>query len=384
MQAGLAPSILLARPKHSTCTHSRASWSDSLLIGRMTDTTGASSGAHHTSQAPALAPALASKTRHIRSQAARISVVVPCFNEQEVIAMSHARLKATLDTLSKDANISHEIIYVDDGSRDTTAQILDQIAASDPHVRVILLSRNFGHQAAVTAGLEAVTGDCAVIIDADLQDPPELIADMVGLWRDGSDVVYGQRTDRDGESAFKLTTARYFYRGRNALSDVEIPLDVGDFRLIDRCVVEALGHMPERDRFLRGMVAWAGYRQTALPYRRAARAAGQSKYPLRKMIVFALDGMLSFSLAPLRFVLTLGFAITVLAMFGIGYALINRLFTDQWVSGWTMLFIAVMFMGGVQLMVLGVIGEYVGRTYMATKARPLYLVRRRLGFGDES
>jgi polyisoprenyl-phosphate glycosyltransferase len=318
-----------------------------------------------------------------RPAPACISVVVPCYNEQEVIGLSHPRLKAALEAVCKDGIARHEIIYVDDGSRDQTAKALAEIADADPCVRVVLLSRNFGHQPAVTAGLDHAIGDCAVIIDADLQDPPELIVDMVKLWREGNDVVYGQRTDRDGESAFKIATARVFYRGLNALSDVDIPLDVGDFRLIDRCVMDAIADMPERDRFLRGMVSWVGFRQTALPYRRAARAAGESKYPLGKMIRFALDGMLSFSLAPLRFVITIGSWIVVAAVLGILYAIINRLFSDQWVSGWTMLFIAIMFMGGVQLMVLGVIGEYVGRIYMATKSRPLYLVKRKLGFQRE-
>lgn len=323
-----------------------------------------------------------SVVRLTREGAARISVVVPCYNEEAVIGMSHARLKAVLATLGATEQMDYEIIYVDDGSRDQTATKLTELAAGDDHVRVVMLSRNFGHQPAVTAGLDQATGACVVIIDADLQDPPELIADMVKLWREGFDVVYGQRTDRDGESVFKLATARIFYRGLNSLSDVDIPLDVGDFRLIDRQVVDAIGSMKERDRFLRGMVSWVGFRQTALPYRRAARAAGESKYPLRKMILFALDGMLSFSLAPLRFAITLGLGIFVLSNIGIIYAILNRLLTDQWVSGWTMLFIAVMFMGGMQLMVLGMIGEYVGRIYMASKERPLYLVKRFIGFHD--
>lgn len=317
-----------------------------------------------------------------RTGPAKISVVVPCFNEEEVIAMSHDRLKAVLSGLKHSHDLDHELIYVDDGSRDQTAAKLGAIAAGDPHVGVVMLSRNFGHQPAVTAGLDRASGDCVVIIDADLQDPPELIADMVKLWREGLDVVYGRRTDREGESAFKLGTARLFYRGLNMLSDVEIPLDVGDFRLMDRQVVDSISQMKERDRFLRGMVSWVGFRQAALPYSRAARAAGQSKYPLRKMILFALDGMLSFSLAPLRFVIMLGLIILVMAGLGIIYAILNRLLTDQWVSGWTMLFIAVMFMGGVQLMVLGMIGEYVGRIYMASKERPLYLVKRMIGLND--
>jgi polyisoprenyl-phosphate glycosyltransferase len=304
---------------------------------------------------------------------AHVSVVVPCYNEEAVIGLSHGRLKAALVGLGPDT--VHSIIYVDDGSHDQTGAILSGMAAADPAVQVIMLSRNFGHQAAVTAGLDHASGDCVIIIDADLQDPPELIADMVGRWREGFDVVYGQRTDRDGESAFKLATAKLFYRGLNAMSDVEMPLDVGDFRLIDRRVVEALGAMKEGDRFLRGMITWVGFEQTALPYRRAARAAGETKYPFYKMAKLALDGVLSFSMAPLRFVLTIGSWIVVLAALGILYALLNRLLTDQWVSGWTMLFMAIMFMGGVQLVVLGMIGEYVGRIYMASKGRPLYLIK---------
>lgn len=321
--------------------------------------------------------------RAMRPQSASINVIVPCFNEQEVLALTHTRLKAALEKTCLDQQMRYQIIYVDDGSRDQTAHLLNQIANDDETVKIILLSRNFGHQIAVTAGLDHASGDCAVIIDADLQDPPELIADMIARWREGFDVVYGQRTDRAGESRFKIGTARAFYRGLNALSDVDIPLDVGDFRLIDRCVIDAISEMPERDRFLRGMIAWVGFRQVALPYARAARAAGESKYPLLKMIRFAVDGILSFSLTPLRFVITMGAWIVVLAMLGIGYAVINRVFTEQWVSGWTMLFIAIMFMGGVQLLVLGVIGEYVGRIYMSSKARPLYLVKAPLGKPDE-
>jgi polyisoprenyl-phosphate glycosyltransferase len=329
------------------------------------------------------APLQPGKIRVSRLGEATISVIVPCYNEQEVIKLTHPRLKAVLEKISQDSHMRYEIIYIDDGSRDQTVALLNDISKDDDTIKLITLSRNFGHQAAVTAGLDHANSDCAVIIDADLQDPPELIADMVARWREGFDVVYGQRTDREGESRFKVATARAFYRGLNALSDVDIPLDVGDFRLIDRCVIDAIAKMPERDRFLRGMIAWVGFRQVALPYARAPRAAGESKYPLVKMIRFALDGILSFSLAPLRFVITMGTWIVVLAVLGIIYALINRLFTEQWVSGWTLLFIAIMFMGGVQLLVLGVIGEYVGRIYMSTKARPLYLVKADTGPTDE-
>jgi glycosyltransferase involved in cell wall biosynthesis len=236
----------------------------------------------------------------------------------------------------------------------------------------------------VTAGLDHAAGAAVVVIDADLQDPPELIPEMIALWRAGNQVVYGQRTDREGESRFKLATAKVFYRLLNAISAVPIPKDAGDFRLMDRAVVEAVRAMPERDRFLRGMVSWAGFRQAALPYRRAARVAGETKYPLFKMVRLAADGMLSFSIAPLRLAVWLGLATCLLAVVGIVYALVLRLFTSNWVEGWTLAFVAMLFIGGVQLMVLGIIGEYIGRIYGETKQRPLYFVAERLGFEAEA
>lgn len=273
-----------------------------------------------------------------------------------------------------------EFVFVDDGSKDKTAQILIRLQREDPRVRAILLSRNFGHQIAVTAGIEHAAGDAVVVIDADLQDPPEIILTMVGRWKAGVDVAYGVREQRDGESAFKLWTAKAFYRLINHLSDVEIPLDAGDFRLIDRRVVETLQTMPERDRFVRGMVAWSGFRQEPVYYKRAARFAGETKYPMRKMLRFATDGILSFSIVPLRLASYLGLAASALALFGILYALALRLFTDIWVAGWTFQIISELFLGGVQLMFLGIIGEYVGRIYAEVKRRPLYVVRDRLGF----
>jgi polyisoprenyl-phosphate glycosyltransferase len=309
-----------------------------------------------------------------------LSVIVPCFNEAPVIGETHERLSAVLDGLGQ----PFEILYVDDGSRDDTLTRLKTIQAGDPRVRILALSRNFGHQMAVTAGLDHARGAAVVIIDADLQDPPELIADMLALWREGNDVVYGMRTEREGESRFKLASARAFYRLLNAISAIPIPRDTGDFRLMDRTVVDAVRAMPERDRFLRGMVAWAGYRQRALPYRRAPRAAGQTKYPLFRMVRFAADGILSFSTAPLRLAVWLGLFTCVLAMLGILYALVLRLFTENWVEGWTLAFVAMLFIGGVQLVVLGIIGEYIGRIYGETKKRPLYLVAEKLGFGEEA
>ncbi|MBW3656489.1 MAG: glycosyltransferase family 2 protein [Gemmatimonadetes bacterium] len=306
-----------------------------------------------------------------------LSVVVPCYNEEEVIEQTHRRLTSVL---GGERALELEIVYVDDGSRDRTLPILRQLQASDSRVRVLSFSRNFGHQFAVTAGLDHASGDAICVIDADLQDPPEVILDMVQRWRDGVDVAYGVRTEREGESAFKLWTAKMFYRTINKMSDTPIPLDTGDFRLMDRSAVEAFQAMPERDRFVRGMVAWAGFRQEAVPYRRAARFAGTTKYPLKKMLRFAADGIMSFSTAPLRLAIYVGLVAALLAMLGVVYALGLRLATQNWVEGWTLLFIAVLFMGGVQLMFMGVVGEYIGRIYGEVKRRPLYLVKEQIGF----
>lgn len=310
---------------------------------------------------------------------ALISVIVPCYNEELVIHETHKRLTDTLD----ENGLTFELIYVNDGSSDRTLDLLREIAAEDDRVRYLALSRNFGHQLAVTAGLDVTEGDAIVVIDADLQDPPAVIAEMFREWRLGSDVVYGQRKTREGESAFKLMTAKMFYRALNGISDIEIPMDVGDFRLMDKEVAQLVADMRERDRYLRGMVAWLGFKQTALPYKRDARYAGETKYPLKKMMGLAFNGMMSFSMAPLRFVLGLGMVVVALATIGVIYAVALRLLTDNWVSGWTLLFIAVMMMGGVHLIVMGAIGEYVGRIYMQSKGRPLYAVRERHGF-DQS
>jgi dolichol-phosphate mannosyltransferase len=304
-------------------------------------------------------------------------VVVPCFDEEETIGETHRRLLGALERIP---GIRIELVYVDDGSRDGTLGALRGIQGGDGRVRLLALSRNFGHQVAVTAGLENASGDAVAVIDADLQDPPETISRMVERWRDGVDVAYGEREERSGETRFKLFTAKFFYRLINRMSSVAIPLDTGDFRLMDRKVVQALRAMPERDRFLRGMVAWAGFRQEPVRYRRAARFAGRTKYPLRRMLRFALDGILSFSLAPMRLAIYMGLAASGLAVVGILYSVIMRLFTDIWVPGWTLLFIAVLFLGGVQLLFLGVIGEYLGRVYGEVKRRPLYLVKERRGF----
>jgi dolichol-phosphate mannosyltransferase len=309
-----------------------------------------------------------------------VTVVVPCYNEEEVILETQRRLSQVLER----TGLSYEIIYVNDGSRDNTLKILRELAESDGNVRVLSFSRNFGHQVAVTAGVDVASGNAVVLIDADLQDPPELIPKMLDRWRDGIHVVYGLRESRSGESTFKLLTAKLFYRLINYISDVPIPLDTGDFRMMDRRVVDVLKRMPERDRFLRGMVSWVGFKQEPLSYARNERAAGGTKYPLRKMLLFAADGIVSFSLIPLRLSTLCGFFSALLMVVGVIYALVLRLFTGIWVPGWTLLFIATFFTGGMTLCCLGIIGEYVGRIYRELKRRPLYIVEEAHGFDPET
>lgn len=307
-----------------------------------------------------------------------LSVVVPCYNEQESIATCHQRLTQVLAALGE----SYEIIYVDDGSHDNTVALLHEIQLAEPRAVVVRLSRNFGHQPAVTAGLSASLGQAVVIIDADLQDPPEIIPEMVSLWRTGYKVVYGIRHSRDGESGFKLWTAKAFYRVINSLSDVDIPLDTGDFRLIDRVVVDVFLGMPERHRLLRGMWSWIGFPQVGLPYQRAPRFAGKTKYPLRKMLGLALDGIVSFSVVPLRLVTALGFLSAGAAFVGIIYTLWVRLLTHSWVRGWAISFVGMLFMAGVQMLCLGILGEYIGRIYTESKQRPLFIQREILRRDD--
>lgn len=304
-----------------------------------------------------------------------VSLVVPCFNEEAVLAETYRQLAALAQS---QPDYRFEFVFVDDGSRDTTLALLRGIVASDPQARVIALSRNFGHQLAVTAGIDEARGEAVVLLDADLQDPPAVVATMLARWREGWQVVYGVRSERVGESYFKLLSARLFYRVLNYLSDTPIPLDTGDFRLMDRKVVEVLRQMPERDRFVRGMVSWVGFRQLALPYRRAARFAGSTKYPLSKMLKFASNGIISFSMRPLKLAIHAGMLCALLACAGIVWAFVERLLTHNWVPGWTAIIIAVLFLGGVQLISTGILGEYVGRTYMQTKGRPLYVVGERV------
>ncbi len=306
-----------------------------------------------------------------------LSVVIPCFNEEEVLPKTHPRLIEVLETLPVHA---FEVIYVDDGSRDTTMDILRQIQRADTRVRVVGLSRNFGQETAMAAGLQNTAGQAVVVIDADFQDPPEVILKMVDRWRQGVDVAYGVRTQRDGETLFKRMTSSLFYRILNRLADIDVPLDTGEFRLIDRAVVDAILAMPEHDRFFRGIVAWAGFRQEPIHFSRLERSCGASKYHFKNRLSLATSAIFSFSLVPLRLATWFGLLALGLALSGILYVLGLRLLTDAWISGWVSLLIAVLFLGGGQLVFLGILGEYVGRSYSEVKRRPLYFVKERLGF----
>ena len=310
-----------------------------------------------------------------------ISIVIPCYNEEEVIHETVKRMNVFCSNL--DSNLDIELVFVNDGSKDDTLNILKSYAKDDKKIKIISFSRNFGHQVAVTAGIDASKGDAVVLIDADLQDPPEVIYEMIQKWREGYDVVYGVRTHREGETAFKLATAKMFYRFLNKLSDVDIPLDTGDFRLMSRKVVDTIVGMPEKDRFVRGMVSWAGFKQIALPYKRAVRFAGESKYPLKKMIKFAIDGILSFSSKPLQISVYIGVMSAIISVIGIIYALSMRIFTNTWVEGWTALMFTVLFFGGLQLISIGIVGEYIGRIYKELKNRPLYVVDEYIGFEND-
>lgn len=303
-----------------------------------------------------------------------LTVVVPAYNEAAVLEQFHARMLAVFETLDVEASL----LYVDDGSRDATWQIIETLSRAEARVAGLKLARNFGKEAALTAGLDQVDADAAVVIDADLQDPPELIAELVGMWREGFDVVYGQRLARDGETWLKRATAAVFYRLMHRLSTTPIPSDTGDFRLMSRRAVEALRGLRERQRFMKGLFAWVGFRQTALPYRRDPRHAGTSKFNYWKLWNFALEGITSFSTAPLRLATYVGL-LTAMAAFGFGiWIVLKTLLWGDPVAGYPSLMAVMLFLGGVQLMALGVMGEYLGRLYMEAKARPLYLCDRYL------
>lgn len=300
-----------------------------------------------------------------------LSVIIPIYNEEGNIPRLYERLNGVVQQLGVDT----EFVFINDGSRDRSIELIRGLASRDRNVRFIDFSRNFGHQIAVSAGLDHCTGKAAVIIDADLQDPPELILDLFAKWQEGYEVVYAKRRARQGEGFLKKLTARYFYRTLKKITSINIPVDTGDFRIIDRKIIEVLKQMPEQQKFLRGQISWIGFRQTFVEYDRDARHSGETGYTYKKMIRFALDGITSFSNLPLKFATMAGFFVSGVAFLLILYALYARFVTRDYVPGWTSLMLAVLFIGGVQLISLGVIGEYISRLSANIRNRPLYIVR---------
>src|SRR5262245_40413185 len=317
--------------------------------------------------------------RHVPLDRPIYSVVAPVYNEEALVAEFCQRTIAALEPLGE----PFEIVLVNDGSRDHSPDIIRQLHDQDPRIKVVNFSRNFGHQIAITAGMDYAKGQAVTVIDSDLQDPPEVIPRMIDEWKRGYQVVYGVRGEREGETAFKLATASLFYRLIRKITNVDIPLDAGDFRLMDRRVVDALNSMREQKRFMRGLSVWVGFRQTGVTYKRDARKAGETKYPLKKMIRFALDGITAFSYLPLQLATFMGFLIAGLSVIGMIVAIILRLSNVHALEGQTTTLVTVLFLGGVQLIFLGVIGEYLGRIYDEVKRRPLYIVAETLGFKDE-
>ncbi|NLM04255.1 MAG: glycosyltransferase family 2 protein [Clostridiales bacterium] len=303
-----------------------------------------------------------------------ISIVVPMYCEKDVARECHRRLTQVM----VENNIHYEIIFVNDGSTDNTLEILKDIASKDKRVKIVGFARNFGHQIAVTAGIDKANGDAVVVIDADLQDPPEVIPEMIRLWNEGYQVVYGQRKERKGETWFKLVTAKYFYRFLNKITDVDIPLDTGDFRLMDRQVVDVFKNMPERNRFIRGMISWVGFKQTPLLYERDERFAGETKYPLKKMLKLAMDGILSFSFKPVKWIEFTGLGMMVMGFFMMLISFIFygiRLVMPWWIG-------LLVILSGIHLFAMGVLGEYIVRIYDESRNRPLYIVAEEINFED--
>lgn len=299
-----------------------------------------------------------------------ISVIVPSFNEEKNVPLIYERLTSTLSQISDD----YEIIFVNDCSKDNTLEVIKQLSKKDSHVKYISFSRNFGHQIAVSAGLDLCKGEAVVIIDADLQDPPELIFEMYKKYKEGYKVVYAKRKSREGETWFKKITAKLFYRFLAAMTSIEIPVDVGDFRLIDKVIVNHLRNMPEKSKYIRGQISWIGYKQTFVEYHRDARLYGKTNYPLKKMLRLAFDGITAFSDKPLKMASAIGIISAILSLLAIVYALISHFIFDSAVSGWTSLIISVLFIGGVQLITIGIIGEYIARINNDVRNRPLYII----------
>jgi polyisoprenyl-phosphate glycosyltransferase len=304
-----------------------------------------------------------------------LSLVVPFYNEEQVIEAFHARIVPVLEGIGD----SFEVICVNDGSRDKTADMLDALSARDPRFKAAHFSRNFGHQAAVTAGVHLAKGKCAIIIDADLQDPPELIDSLLAKWREGFDIVYAQRRARAGEGRMKRGTAFLFYRTLAKITETEIPLDTGDFCLLDRKVIDVMNAMPEHNRYLRGLRAWVGFRQAAVEFDRRERYAGESKYPLRRMVRLALDGVFSLSWAPLRMSIWLGLISAAISLLLAAVLLVQKIAGTYESAGLGPMAVIVLFLGGVQLICIGAVGEYIGRIYDEVKQRPLYIIARTSG-----
>jgi polyisoprenyl-phosphate glycosyltransferase len=308
----------------------------------------------------------------------RYSIVIPIYDEQETFPDLVKRLRVVMDQLDGPA----EVVLVDDGSRDASYRLMVEANCEDPRFKLLRLSRNFGHQIAITAGMDAASGDAVIIMDADLQDPPEVILEMVAKWHEGYEVVYAVRERREGETFFKRTSATIFYGLQRRLAEIEQPVEVGDFRLVDRTALNAFLQMRERNRYVRGMFSWIGFRQAAVPYARASRQAGSSKYPLRKMINLALDGFVGFSTAPLKFALGLGLIISIGAVtYGL-VAIALKLAGLPYVPGYASLLVTITFLSGIQLIMVGMVGQYVARIYDEVRARPLYLVQDARGFAD--
>lgn len=314
----------------------------------------------------------------MKQVAVKYSVIVPMYNEEEVIEHTYERLKLVMDS----ADEPYELIFVNDGSKDRTVEMISMICDFDPNVRLVNFSRNFGHQIAISAGMDYAKGDAIVVIDADLQDPPEVILDMIAKWKEGYEVVYGKRLKRKGETVFKKLTAKLFYRTLRSLTNVDIPVDTGDFRLIDRKVCDVLRGLKEKNRFVRGLVSWIGFRQTMVEYEREERFAGETKYPLKKMIAFAIDGITSFSYKPLKIATYIGFTLSMTSFLYLLVVIFQKLFTGSTIAGWASIVAMNLLFNGIILILLGIIGEYIGRIYDESKNRPLYIVREVQGFSE--
>lgn len=304
------------------------------------------------------------------------SVIVPLFNEEQVIHETYKRLKQVMDPLEE----AYEILLVNDGSRDHTYEIAKSLCNKDKNIKLLSFSRNFGHQLAITAGMDNSAGNAVIVIDADLQDPPEVIPRMIEKWKEGYDVVYGKRLKRKGETFFKKASAKLFYRLLRSMTEVDMPVDTGDFRLIDRKVCDALKKLPEHSRYVRGLISWLGFKQTGVEFVREERFAGETKYPFKKMLKFAADAITSFSYKPLKAAIYSGTVVSVLSLGYLVFLILGKIFTGLQIPAWTFLAALSLMLNGFVLLVIGVVGEYIGRIYEEVKGRPLYMIEEKVGF----